>query len=239
MSLSRIETGLQGSEVKMNENLYNKEIVCPVCQKKFNVTKVKVKACKVDRRDSDFCVHYETINPMFYDAWVCENCGYSAQADKFLELPSREADILKKKLAPKWTKRSFEGERTVEAALEAFKLVLLSHQIRTVKPSELAKICIRIAWLYRIKQDAREHDFIKFALKHYTDTYEKERFPVDKLDENTCMYMIGELNRRAGNYEESVKWLSRLISSPDARKNPALIETAREQYQLVKDKLGS
>lgn len=223
----------------MNENLYNKEVVCPVCLKKFNATKVKIKGCKVDKRDSDFCVHYEMINPLFYDAWVCENCGYAAQADKFLDIPPREADILKKKLAPKWTRRSFEGERTVDNAIEAFKLVLISHNLRLQKASEFAKICLRLAWLYRFKNDAREIDFIKFALKHYTETYEKERFPVDKLDENTCMYMIGELNRRAGNNEEAVKWLSRLISSPDARKNPALIESAREQYQLVKDKLGS
>lgn len=221
----------------MNENLYNKKIVCPVCSKEFNVTKVKIKACRVDRRDSDFCVYYETINPLFYDAWVCENCGYSSLSDKFLDIPDREAEVLKKKLAPKWTKRSFEGERTIDNAIDAFKLVLISHQLRAVKASEFAKVCLRIAWLYRMKEDAREQDFIKFALRYYTETYEKERFPVDKLDELTCMYMIGELNRRAGNNDEAVKWLSRLISSPDARKKPTLIEAARDQFQLVKDQL--
>ena len=183
----------------MDENLYSKEIECPVCLKKFKVTKVKIKACKVDRRDTDFCVYYEGINPMFYDAWVCENCGYAAQADKFPNIPSKEAQVLAKQLTPKWTKRSFEGERNVDAAIEAFKLVLYNHQLRSAKASEMAKVCMRIAWLYRIKEDPREHDFIKFALKYYTETYEKERFPADKLDENTCMYMIGELNRRACN----------------------------------------
>ena len=223
----------------MDDNLYNKELVCPVCSKKFNVTKVKIKACKVDRRDTDFCVFYQGINPLFYDAWVCENCGYAAQADKFLNISGKEADILLKKLAPKWKKRSFEGERSGDAAIEAFKLVLYNHQLRGLRASELAKVCMRIAWLYRIQEDAKEHDFIKFALKYYLETYENERFPVDKLDENTCMYIIGELNRRANNYEEAVKWLSRLISSPEARRNPALIEAARDQYQLVRNKLGS
>lgn len=223
----------------LNENLYRKEIECPVCLKKFNVTKVKIKACKMERRDTDFCIYYETINPLLYDAWVCEHCGYAAQSDKFLSIPVKEAENLKKNLAPKWTKRSFEGERSLDAAIEAFKLILISHNFRNQKSSELAKICLRIAWLYRMKNDPREHDFVKFALRHYTDTYEKERFPVEKLDENTCMYMIGELNRRAGNYEESVKWFSRLVSSPDARRNPTLIEAAREQYQLVKDQLGN
>lgn len=221
----------------MNENLYLKEIECPVCKRKFNITKVKARACKVEKRDTDFCVHYKDINPLYYDALVCEHCGYAAQADKFSEISYKEADKIKAQITPKWKQRSFSGERTLDTAIEAFKIVLLNHQVREAKSSELAKVCIRIAWLYRFREDEREHEFIKYALKHYTDTYENERFPADKLDENTCIYMIAELNYRAGNYEDSVKWFSRLISSPDARRNPALIEAAREEYQKVKEKL--
>jgi uncharacterized protein (DUF2225 family) len=223
----------------MNENLYSKEVVCPVCSKKFNVTKVKSRACKVVKRDSDFCIHYEGINPIFYDAWVCENCGYAAQADKFLEISPREADKLKSELMPKWKKHSFGGERDIDKAIEAFKLVLISHQLRNAKSSELAKVCMRLAWLYRYKGDEEEESkFINFALKHYTDTFENERLPADKLDEQTCMYIIGELCSRTGRYEDAVKWFSRLISSEEARKKSALIEAARDQYQLVKEKLN-
>ncbi len=221
----------------MDENLYLKETECPVCKRKFNATKVKARGCKVDKRDSDFCVHYVGINPLYYDAWVCEHCGYASQADKFLDITTREVDLVKKTIAPKWKQRSFEGERSVDTAIEAFKLVLLNHQVRGVKASEFAKVCMRIAWLYRFKEDDRENEFVKFALKYYTETYEKERFPADKLDENTCIYMIAELNFRAENYEDSVKWFSRLIGSQEARKNPALIEAARDQFQLVKEKL--
>lgn len=223
----------------MNDLLYNKEITCPVCQQKFNVTKIKSKGLKVASRDSDFCVYYEGINPLCYDVWVCENCGYAAQSDKFEAIGSRDATAIKKALSPKWKKRSYSGERDLDNAIETFKLVLLNMQARNAKSSEYAKIALRLAWLYRMKQDEKEIEFLKHALKHYSEAYEKERFPVEKLDENTCLFMIGELSRRVGNYEEAVKWLSRLISSPDARRNPALMEIAREQYQLVKDKLGS
>ena len=223
----------------MNEFLYDKEIVCPVCSKKFSVTKIKIKGLKVASRDTDFCVLYEGINPLYYDVWVCENCGYAAQSDKFEGIGSRDAQAIKANLSPKWKKRSFSGERDIDNAIESFKLVLLNLQTRGAKSSEFAKVCLRLAWLYRIKQDEKEMEFLKYALRYYSDAYEKERFPVDKLDENTCLYMIGELNRRVGNYEDAVKWLSRLISSPEARKNPALMETARDQYQLVKEKLSS
>ncbi|MGE5615099.1 MAG: DUF2225 domain-containing protein [Bacillota bacterium] len=223
----------------MNENLYHKEVTCPVCSKKFNVTKVKSRAYKVKERDTDFCVHYEGINPLYYDAWVCGNCGYAAQADKFLEISSREADIIKKMITPKWKKRGFDGERSIDTAIEAFKLVLLNNQLRGVKASELAKVCIRIAWLYRFKGDEeeKENEFLRYALRYYTEVYEKERFPVDKLDEYTCMYMIAELHIRTGNYDDAVKWFSKLISSAEARKKPALMEAARDRFQMVKEKL--
>ena len=223
----------------MNEDLYTKEITCPVCSKKFGVTKVKSRACKVKERDTDFCIHYESVNPLFYDAWVCENCGYAAQADKFFEITPKEAEIISGKITPKWKKRSFGGERSIETAIEAFKLVLLNHQLRGIKASELAKVCVRIAWLYRFKsnEEEKENEFLRYALKYYTETYEKEKFPVDKLDESTCVYMIAELHTRIGNYDDAVKWFSRLISSSEARKKPALIEAARDRFQTVKAKL--
>ena len=222
----------------MDNALYNKEIVCPVCKKKIEVTKVRSKVSKVLTRDTDFCVYYEGINPLFYDVWVCENCGCAAQGDKFEEITPRDAKIILDNIAPKWNKRSFGGERTIDAALEAFKLALVNLQVRSAKTSELAKICIRIAWIYRIKKDAREMDFLKFALKFYDETYQRETFPVDKLDEFTCMYIIAELKRRTGDIEDSIKWFSRLIGNPEARKNPKLVESAREQFHLAKEELA-
>lgn len=223
----------------MNGNLYDKEVTCPVCSKAFIVTKAKSRACKVKERDTDFCVHYEGVNPLFYDAWVCENCGYAAQADKFHEISPREAKTIMEMIAPKWKKRSFSGERSIDTAIEAFKLILLNHKLRAVKASELAKVCIRIAWLYRFKgnEEVKENEFIRYALKYYTETYEKENFPVDKLDESTCVYMIAELHTRIGNYDEAVKWFSKLIGSSEARKKPALMEAARDRFQMVKDKI--
>ena len=221
----------------MNENLYNKKVTCPVCSKEFNVTKVKIKACKVDGRDTDFFIYYKGINPILYDAWVCENCGYAALSDRFPDISSKEAKIIKENITPKWAKRSFEGERDADAALEAFKLVLYNYQLRGVKASEMAKVCMRLAWLYRMKDDPKENDFMKFALNYYVETYEKQNLPADKLDENTCMYMIGELCLRTGKYEDAVKWLSRIVSSRST-KSKALKEMARDRYQIVKDKLA-
>lgn len=222
----------------VDKGLYNKTISCPVCGKEFEITRVKSRAIKVLSRDSDFCVHYEEINPLLYEAIVCENCGYSALIDKFEEISDKQEKLIKNEIGSRWNKRSFAGERNLDTAIDAFKLVLYNLHVRQAKPSEFAKVCLRIAWLYRFKKDyIKEKEFLSFALKNYNDAYQNERFPVDKLDESTCAYMIAELNRRVGNFDESLKWFSRLVSSPEARKNALIINNAREQILLLKDQM--
>ncbi|MCX7842497.1 MAG: DUF2225 domain-containing protein [Clostridia bacterium] len=222
----------------MNAALYNTTIDCPVCRNKFDVTKVKSKTSKVVSRDPDFCIHYEGINPLLYDAWVCENCGYAALQDKFGAISDKDVETILQNITPRWNKRSFAGERSIEIALEAFKIALFNLQLRKAKASDIAKVCLRIAWLYRIKKDEKEKEFLSFALKNYNEAYEKEVFPVDKLDEHTCVYMIAELNRLVENYEEALKWFGRLISSPQARLNEKLIQSAREQVQAIRRQMG-
>ncbi|MCX7749714.1 MAG: DUF2225 domain-containing protein [Clostridia bacterium] len=221
----------------MNSALYNKAIQCPVCQKQIEITKLKASACKVASRDTDFCVYYQDLNPMFYEVWVCEFCGYAALSEKFEEIRESDAGTIKDQISTRWNKRGFAGERNIDHAIEAFKLALFNLQVRKAKPNEFARVCLRIAWLYRIKKDEKEKDFLNFALKYYRETYEKENLPIEKLDEFTCMYIIGELNRRVGDYEEAVKWFSRLIGSQEARKNASLMDSAREQFRLVKEQM--
>lgn len=219
----------------MDERIYNKEIVCPVCLEKIIITKVKSKVCKVLERETDFFVRYEGINPLLYEVWVCEKCGYASLADKFEAIPVKDTKLIAENISAKWKKRSFYGERSVDEAIEAFKLALLNLKVRNSKASEVAKVCIRLAWLNRLKNDENEKQFLGFALRSYSEAFEKERFPIDKLDEYTCMYIIGELNRRLGYTEEATRWFSRIISSPDARRNKHLLDMTRDQYLMLKE----
>lgn len=219
----------------MNELLYNKKVKCPCCEKEIEVTKVKTKGVKVKSRDTDMCVTYDGLNVLYYDVWVCENCGYAALQDKFEGLFLKDVAPIKNAISKHWVKRSFAGERDNEHAIEAFKLALLTLKVRNAKASELAKVCLRIAWLYREVEDPKEIEFLTFALNAYNEAYSKERFPLDKLDEVTCMYIIAELFRRVGKLEDAIQWFSRIVSSSMARNNPKIIEMARDQFQLAKD----
>ncbi len=219
----------------MDEGLYNKKLVCPVCSKEFLTTKVKIRAAKVLSRDTDFCLHYEDLNPLLYEVDVCENCGYAALSEKFSDIYDKERETLLKEIAPRWRRRSYAGERSLDTAIEVFKLALYQLQLRKAKSSELAKLCLRLAWLYRFKNDEREKEFLEHALKFYKDAYEKESFPVENLDEYTCAYMIGELSRRLGKKDEAVRWFSILISSREARQKRTLMTLIQDQLQFLRE----
>ena len=117
----------------MIDSLYNKSVVCPVCQKKIEVTRVKSKNCIVASRDTDFCVYYESVNPIFYDVWVCGNCGYAAQ-ERFEDISERDVKAIKEGITKRWKSRSFTGERDIDKALEAFKFALYNLSKMDAKP---------------------------------------------------------------------------------------------------------
>lgn len=221
----------------MNECLYNKSLVCPACGKKIEVTKVKSKDCIISSRDTDFCVYYEGINPIFYEAWVCEFCGYASLSDQFENLSYVKAKIIKNNISCNWKSRKFSGDRDIDKAIEAYKLALLSLSCIKAKASELAKVCIRIAWLYRLKEDENEKIFLNHALNCYHEVYEKEDLPVGKLDKATCIYMIAELSRRLEKYEDAMFWFNKVIALPEAKSNKTLLDNARNQYYLAKEKV--
>ena len=221
--------------------VYNTKTVCPCCDKEFPYGKVRSKMVRYTGQDTDLFPKYEGENPLFYDAVVCPICGFAYIGTSYELLNKNDFKAVREKITPKWSQRSFDGPRTVEQAIEAYKLVLLNCRARQAPASDLAKVCMRLAWMHRIRGDSvMDYKFLEFAFQYYQDAYMKERLPVGKLDEYTVMYMIGELGRRLGKYQDSIAWFSKLIAagmSPAHKLKipPNLLEMARDQSMLAKD----
>ncbi len=217
------------------KKMYHTTITCPVCDQPFAATKLRYGVYRVSDQDSDFALNCEGVNPILYDIWVCPNCGYAAFQENFAEISAKDKKIIATEISSHWQTKDYSGERTLDAALETFKLALYGSQLRKAKSSEIAKTCLRIAWLYRWKADPRETEFLTFAAEYYSDAYQYEDFPLDRLDEPHCLYLIAELYRRAGNVEEAARWFGTFFNNRQARENRSLADMARDQYQLVKN----
>ncbi|MBC7960360.1 MAG: DUF2225 domain-containing protein [Vallitaleaceae bacterium] len=240
----------------MDSGLYPVLATCPICEKSFNVIKVKSAALKLDHVDEDFCMHYKGINPILYDPWICEHCGYAGFESNFDTTLENERVALRKNCLIKFTddpsKNPFEltdfhkkvsdyldalsdeGERDHKAALLAFEILVTNLEIRNAPPSIKGRALLRIGWIYRLMKNPKELDYLKEAATCYANTYLIEPLPIGKFDGATCAYLVGELNRRTGNLKDAMEWFGRVLRSPQTSETARTIEKARDQIQVVK-----
>lgn len=219
----------------MDNALYSKKVNCPVCGKDFSSLKAKINACKVESKDEDFCIHYKTVNPMFYEFFVCPFCGYAAPENSFKELTDKEIRLLRDAFSGRTVGRSFCTERSLNDAIATCKLAIYTAELRSAKASTLAGLCLKLAWLYRYAGDKQEETFLKYSMNNYLEAFDNEGLPIGNLDEMSMQYLLGELSRRLGMYNEAIVWFGKAVANPARKENPRIERLAREQWTLAKE----
>lgn len=221
-------------EEKIKSLIYDKQITCPVCESVFKARSVKTSSYRVLKQDSDFFIRYAVINPYFYDVWVCNSCGYSAMKNDFNKIRNYQTDAIREKITPKWNGRNYPEVYDLNVAIERYKLSLLNYFLMEAKASKKAMNCLKLAWMYRLMEDqSNELVFLKQALEGFNEAFFNEDFPIYGMDKFTCMYLIGELNRRIGNSAEAMNWFSRVITTQSVPQK--LKDRARDQKDLIKE----
>lgn len=71
------------------------------------------------------------------------------------------------------------------------------------------------------------------ALEAFVTSYESEKLDSESGKEIETIYLIGELNRQLGNYQEAVKWFDMTVRHEFAFKNRLIVTYAREQWALA------
>jgi uncharacterized protein (DUF2225 family) len=216
--------------------LYQVEKTCPICEKAFTVTKTRGQMIPV-KTDTDFCTHYKDLNPYYYAIWLCPHCGFAAHEDRFFTLLESQREKLKQFLSGRQVNLDFSGARTWEQAVTSHKLAIYYANMVSLPASHVASLTLRLAWLYREKeQSAEEQDMLQKAIDAYKAAFLKEKMPIGgNLSEITLTYLIGELLRRVGSYEEALSYLGRVVSNPQAKNEKRILDLAREAWHEARD----
>lgn len=219
--------------------LYDKKVKCPICSFMNTTKKIRSRFIRVKKIESDFLTHYQDkdLNPIFYEVTVCSKCGY-AFADTFTNSFSASAlERIKNQITANWKGRDFSNERSIELAVEAYKLALMSGALKQEKSIVLAGICLRLAWLYRLLDDdnKQEERFMKIAYEKYQDSYIESDYIGTQMTEMRLLYLTGELSRRLGLRAESVKYFSKVINHKNRSTETKLVEMARDQWYLIRE----
>lgn len=223
----------EDEKYNVQDLLYDKKVVCPVCGNKFTVKAIKTSSYRMKSKDTDFFIRYEIINPYFYDVWLCNNCGYASMKSDFNKIRNYQLDFVKENISAKWKSREYNVPYDIKTAIERYKLSLLNYYYIKSKSSSKAMNCLKLAWMCRLMDNSNdEQNYIFQALKGFNDAYFNEEFPIYGMNRYTNMYLIGELNRRIGNFDDAMLWFSKVITTPNINKR--LKELARDQKDLIK-----
>lgn len=214
--------------------LYTENVNCALCGAEFPVIKVRLSRLTVLRRDTDFYVQYAGVDPNFYTVWVCPHCGYAAPESSFTELTQAQKELLRAWLGGRRPAVDFSGVRTAETAMNAIKLAIFQAQKREARPSVVAGLCLRAAWVCRVTGDQAEAQFLRAALDHYLLAYDKEPLPIGKMTERGLQYLIGELYLRLGEPRQAMNWFARVIEDRSGEEKQ-IVGMAREGWQRAKE----
>lgn len=232
-ALQAFRPGDAASAAGLPEELYPKRHTCPCCGAVFASAAVRSRFARVVRTDTDFCPHFEGVNPLFYEVVVCEACGYA-----FDELDSEPLNPAARRIARERCAgappRGFGGPRGLEQAVAAHRLALGCQEAVEARPSVRARTCLKLAWFYRYAGDeTAEREALRTALEHYRRAFEREPRN-DAKHELRLLYLIGELHRRLGERAEAVQWFGRVIGHPWKEANPQIVRMARDQWQEIR-----
>ncbi|AQS07465.1 DUF2225 domain-containing protein [Clostridium beijerinckii] len=221
------------SDTSILNHLFDKQMVCPVCNSHFKAKTVKSKSPRVISKDSDFFIRYSVVNPYFYDVLICNSCGYAAMRSDFEKLKSHKKELVLSNVTPKWKPREYPHILDEKLAIERYKLALLNAMLIDLPNSTKGMISLKIAWLNRsLDNNIQETLFLKQALEGFNTAYMTEIFPIYGLQRDSLMYLLGELNRRLGNNQDALQWYSKTIVNTNS--SYKIKEMARVGKDLIK-----
>ena len=230
--------------------LFDKTYTCPVCDSEFKAKTIRTGKVKLISADTDLRPKYQLVDALKYDAIVCPKCGYAALNRFFTYMTSGQSKLIREQISVNFKGISDSGDvYSYDDAIARHKLALVNTVVKHGKTSERAYTCLKLAWLCRGKAEnlpentpdrdkvikqlkAEEDELIKNAYEGFTSAFMKEQFPLCGMDECTSTYLVADLARRSGDFEEAIRWVSRVITSRQA--NERIKEKARDLKDLIK-----
>ncbi|TWI56173.1 DUF2225 domain-containing protein [Halalkalibacter nanhaiisediminis] len=218
--------------------LYDKEVCCLFCEMPFQTKRMRSRFVRVNKIHSDFYTEYKdaSLNPVFYEVDVCPHCGFASTEmfNKYFP-PGTKAIILEQ--FQKWKTQDFGRERSVEDAIRTMKLGVLSAMLKKEKNIVIAGLCLRLAWMFRLLKDTeQERRFLEKALLQYEASYQQSDYLKTQMTDMRVLYLIGELSRRLEDEDNAIRYFSRVIQHENKSVERKLVEMAREQWHLIRDK---
>lgn len=247
------QQGEKQPQVSEADFIFDKSYKCPVCDTEFKSKTVKTGKVKLISADTDLRPKYQLVDSLKYDVIACPSCGFASLNRFFTNVTSAQAKLIKGSITASFKGAPPEGDiLSYDEAITKHKLALINTIVKHGKLSERAYTCLKTAWMIRGKKETlpentpnynkvleeltkQEQEFLLNAFEGFSEAFSKELFPMCGMDELTITYLLADLARRAGKYEEAMRFVSKVIVSREA--NERIKEKARQIKQMIAEEM--
>ena len=243
------ETAAAKPQITEEELLFDKTHTCPVCGEEFHSKMIRTGKVKLLSADTDMRPKYQLVDSLKYDAIVCPKCGYAALSRFFKFVTQGQINLINENITKNFSGLPVTGKiYTYDDAITRHQLALANAIVKKAKASEKAYTCLKMAWLYRGKAETlpkdtpeydkvieelskQETDLLVNAYEGFLSAFSKEMFPMCGMDEITVTYLAADLARRIGKYDESSRWISKVLT--DRKANERIKNKARDIKEML------
>jgi uncharacterized protein (DUF2225 family) len=194
------------------------------------------------------------VDSLKYDVIACPSCGFASLNRFFNYMTATQAKFIKTSITASYKGAPAEGDiLSYDEAITKHKLALINTIVKHGKLSERAYTCLKTAWLLRGKREnlsqdttdyakvvdelvSQEQEFLVNAYDGFSEAFSKELFPMCGMDELTMTYLLADLARRVGKYEDATRFVSKVIVSREA--NERIKEKARQIKQMIAEEMN-
>ncbi len=191
---------------------------CPVCGHNFDAYMVRHSRLNLERIEEDFRMVYKDFDPLWYSIWSCPNCYYANFTDDFSKkVPGylQEAILARKDLLRKIFSEKTGEQQTIDHVLNSYYQAIQSILHKKDKDKDLARIWIRLSWLYKDLGDIAFYQKASMqAFYYYYESYFKSGSSSVKEDQQMS-YLLGLFYQRFNNPQEARKFFFKAIVKPN------------------------
>ncbi|MBR5116062.1 MAG: DUF2225 domain-containing protein [Lachnospiraceae bacterium] len=214
--------------------LFDKSYTCPVCDNQFKNKTVRTGKNRLLRIERDLRQVYTPVDQVKYDVVACPRCGYAALG-RYFDSPTRmQVEGVRKSICMNYVPQKWGEEcYSYEDAYMRYQLALGNAIAKSSKSSEIAFICLKMAWTLRGKREAldkeapdyeqarKEHEAAEMeclqkALDGFVLARQKEGYPMCGMDEPTTDYLLAALAYEVGDLSTASKMVSTVLTSRTA-----------------------
>ncbi len=207
---------MEDKNESLEDRLYDKSYVCPVCDKKFKAREIKKGKTVFVEMDLGLRAHFKPLMPDYYYVIMCDNCGYAAVSKTFDKTMVRQVKAIKENVNKEYKPKKYPPVYDANIAIDRYKIALYFAHIKDGSASERAYIAQKLAFIYGdINDEKQELEYNKHAYNWYNDAYIEEKFPIMDMEENQFLYNLAYLAYKIGNKDEAKKTLSKVIVRKD------------------------